>query len=277
MVSHFAAIGFDFHDQESFRAGLGRAGGDAVEVARSRHARHLQWLDASGASVAFHLDARSNDLQCVTPFFAPTEPTVWRVRSSAPLDDASCEHCGGASCDLLDARGALVTRTAVQWLCFQPYRAWLRSERVYDLEVVAFAQQLEAFEDARAFTASPSSRLGTEGDDAPGVPRVAPDAFLPLGMFAATQDVSRAATVRFAGRVHAAARLDNTQSGGSFWRVRIAALPGPIDVVAAEHGVVGDLRAGGHAQVDAWLVGRPVEPPPEPRRSLLRRLLRQRG
>jgi len=270
MAGHFSAIGFDFLDQESFRAGLGQIVGEAVEVARAARSVHLQWLDASGASVAFHLDARSGELACVTPYFAPAEPTRWRARSSAPLDDAGCAHCGGAVCDLLGLDGALVTRAAVQWLCFQPYRGWLRSARVYALEVVGFAHQIHAFGDTDAFASSSSSEMSDlAGADAG---RMAADAFIPVGILGAAADVSSAAVVRFAGRIRAAARLDNARSGGTFWRVRVDALPGPIDVVAAEHAVLGEPRTGGHARVDAWLVGRPVEPPPEPRRSLLQRL-----
>jgi hypothetical protein len=270
MAGHFAAIGFDFLDQESFRAGLGGIGGLAVEVARSEGAVHLQWQDGSGACVAFHLDAKSGELACVTPFFAPAAPTRWRARSTAPLDDAGCGHCGGALCDLLDDAGETVTRAAVQWLCFQPYRAWLRTTRTYDLDVVGFAQSIELFSDADAFASSPASSL-TDLAGA-GAARMAPDAFIPVGILRPGRDVSRAATARFAGRIRAAARLDNARSGGRFWRMRIDALPGPIDVVAGEHALLGEPRVGGHAVVDAWLVGRPVEPPPLPRKPLLRRL-----
>jgi hypothetical protein len=273
MAGHFAAIGFDFQDQESFRTGIGGIGGEAVEVARSPRAVHLQWLDGSGACVAFHLDARSGDLACVTPFFAPEAPTRWRAQSTAPLDDPGCAHCGGAVCDLLDETGELVTRAAVQWLCFQPYRDWLRGGRRYDLEVVGFARSVEAFSDAEAFASSPASSLtDLAGAEAAAV-HMAPDAFIPVGILGPNRAVSLAATARFAGRIRAAARLDNARSGGRFWRVRVDALPGAIDVVAAEHAVLGEPRAGGHALVDAWLVGRPVEAPPPPRRSLLRRLL----
>jgi hypothetical protein len=266
MSGHFAAIGFDFADQASFRDGLGRVGGDAVQVAQSPGAIHLQWLDASGASVAFHLDARSRDIACITPFFAPPEPTVWTVRSRAPLDDARCHHCGGAACDVLAADGEIVTRAGIQWLCFQPYRDWLRHTRSYPIEVVAFARSVEVFADVAALAAAPSTRV--EGSDG----HLTAESFVAVGLFQPGRDVSRSATVRATGRIHAAARLDNTGSGGWFWRIRIDTVPGALDVVASGDAVLGEPRVGAPVLIDAWLVGRPVDAPPAPRLSLWQRL-----
>jgi hypothetical protein len=90
-------------------------------------------------------------------------------------------------------------------------------------------------------------------------------------------DLSQRATARFAGRIRAAALLRNGQTGGTFWRLRVDTLPGTIDVVAAEQAILGEPRVGGHALVDAWLVGRPAVPPPPPSRSIWQRLRSMTG
>jgi hypothetical protein len=246
MSRPFAAIGFDFADQAAFRAALGRIGQDAALVARTDRDVHLQWLDPSGASVAFHVDARSRDLVCVTPFFAPALPTVWRVRSRAPLDDATCRHCGGAACEVLAADQRVLGSAGIQWLCFQPYRDWLTAPREYAIAVVGFAHRVVV---GPAAPAGFAAGAGTGPDGALGP----------------------AVTARLTGRIHAAARLDRAD-GGWFWRIRVETVTGSLDVVAAGDDVLGEPGVGEHAEVDAWLVGNPIDPPPAPRRSLWRRL-----
>jgi hypothetical protein len=246
MSRPFAAIGFEFADQAAFRAGLGDVAQRAVEVARTDRDVHLQWVDPSGASVAFHVDARTHDLVCMTPFFAPAEPTIWRVRSRAPLDDATCRHCGGAACEVLAADDRVLGTAGVQWLCFRPYRDWLTAAREYRVAVVGFAHRVEIVA-ATAASFAAGAGAGPGGVLGPAV------------------------TARLTGRIRAAARLDSG-AGGWFWRVRLETPMGPLDVVAAGDDVLGEPGAGEHAEVDAWLVGRPIDPPPAPRRSLWRRL-----
>jgi hypothetical protein len=246
MSRQFAAIGFDIEDQAAFRAALGRIGQDAALVARTDRDIHLQWLDPSGASVAFHIDARSRDLVCVTPFFAPAEPTVWRVRSRAPLDDATCRHCGGAVCEVIADDERVLASAGIQWACFRPYRDWLAAPRDYRIAVVGLAHRVAIG------PAAPASFAAGVGAGPGGA-------------------LGPAVTAHVTGRIRAAARLDRS-GGGWFWRIRVETAAGALDVVAAGDDVLGEPGAGEHAEVEAWLVGSPMDPPPEPRRSLWRRL-----
>src|SRR5688500_17308708 len=117
MASHFTCIGLTAADQAAFFALLDSLIERAEEVGGPGH---LYWRDPSGAALAFHVDG--NAIECVTPFFDADDGSTWLVETSAPADDPGCEHCGGADCDLLDASGEMVTRSAVQWLQFQAER-----------------------------------------------------------------------------------------------------------------------------------------------------------
>src|SRR5690349_19230486 len=156
-MSHFSAIGLDAGDQDAFMRTIDSVFDAAVEDAPATPpAAHLRWTDPSGASLALHLSGPAT-IACLTPFFAPPQPTRWRVRSSAPSDDAGCADCGGADCDVLDARGELVTCATVQWLHYRPFRDWLTAEREYELEVAAFAHRIGCYPTPEAFDADQPS------------------------------------------------------------------------------------------------------------------------
>lgn len=246
MIPHLDAIGLTV---DEFKANFAAIVQRATEEAATPASRHLRWLDTSGASVAFH--CAGDEIVCITPFFDPWMGlSRWQVTTSEAHDNDGCAHCGGADCDLL-VDGEMVTRATIQWLHFQPCRDWLARERTYELEVVAFAEQLEVHADEEAFRRNAAT--GTKGL------KLAPEAFIPLGMFG---DETGGSVPRalLAGRVTAAALLHNP-FGGPFWHLRLESLPGPVDVVAPAYALEAQPQAGAIAVVEAWLVGRPVSGP----------------
>lgn len=272
-MSHMSCIGFAVADQEEFMANIDRIFDLAVEDApASPSTRHVRWSDASGASLAIHV-ADERVIECVTPFFAAREPARWRVRTSAPADDRGCAHCGGADCDVVDETGALVTRTTVQWLHYQAYRAWLREPRDFAVEVVAFAERAAFYGSTEAFEAAQESWWPglAEAKDVRGFAEVS---FLPEGIFDDSGDIGARATAMFAGRVESAESLVNGMTGQTFWHVRVRSLPGLVDVVC--DAPEGAPEVGAIAVVRGWLVGRPTVPPPDlppdERRTWLKRL-----
>jgi hypothetical protein len=252
-VNNFGAIGLQVDDPgELARLIDGFGAFDLREELRHRSGRHLRWTDSSGASLALHLEW--GRCTCMTPFFEPVEGLArWEVASGGARDDAVCKHCGGADCDVVDDVGEVVTRATVQFLHYAPYRSWLGTRRRYELEAVAFARRLEVFPDEAALSRAEPAGLSSM--------RLAAKAFLPMGMFAATRNVTEAATALFTGLVERAEARRNTR-GAPFWRLRVATLPGAVDVVAARDSLGEAPAVGSIALVEAWLVGRPASPPP---------------
>jgi hypothetical protein len=280
-VSHFAAIGLGSETPDEFERSVGRVMDAARPPAELGAAGqgHLWWADASGAAVAAHL-ASDQAIECVTPFFlGPEGGTRWRVRSREPHLDAGCGHCSGADCDVIDGAGDLVTRTTVQWAFFRPYRSWLARPREYDLQIVAFASELSLCESSADLDRVQAARFGEAEAGQPQEPgkpfRLAEEAFLPYGMFGNEGNVTQRARATLTGRVEAITTRTNTLTGRPFLHARLVTLGGPIDVVASLAASDGDATKAQIALVDAWLVGRPCEPPPMPEpRGWLTRLLR---
>ena len=252
MGSHYACLGFDVEGRGDLDATLAGLLEHAVLENGQGEARHLRWTDPSGASVAFHLDG--DRVTCRTPFFEPAGGLCrWQVATSRPSDQEGCAHCGGADCEVR-AYGEMVTAAAIQWLHYRPYREWLEQERAYELEVVAFADDLAVFRNEDVFR----EMLPWYCDGLP----LSPEGFIPLGMFGkATHEF--AATALFAGAVTSAEMPCNSR-GGRFRRVRVATLPGVIDVLAPAEPMSDVPPPGAIALVRAWLVGRPVPVTPGP-------------
>ncbi len=264
MPSHFSSIGLAVADSSELASVMDSVIPAATEVALTRRGRHLQWIDPAGTSICFHLD-RAGRIECVTPFFVPAAGLArWRVRTTVPSPDAECRHCSGADCDVLDADGQMVTRTAVQWACFAPYEEWLAHERTYDLEVVAFAERAAFFASEAEFDAAQAEWWGGPKGSEKKPLRFAPVSFLPEGLFGAAKDMDQRAISSFAGRVERA-ETSKPERGKAFAHVRISTLPGAVDVVADPAIFEGAPEVGRIAWIRAWLVGRPVEPaPPAP-------------
>jgi hypothetical protein len=279
-VSNLAAIGFDGESPEEIQRLVAHAideAGPAPELGAAGHG-HLLWSDGSGAAVAVHF-GRAKEVACVTPFFAaPDGGTRWQVRTSAPHLDRECAHCSGADCDVVDPAGELVTRAAVQWAFFEPYRTWLARPRTFELQVVGFATGLALCSTAEELERAQASLFGeADPDDAPREPgkpmRLSDQAFLPYGMFAHEGEVTSRARAWITGKVESAATRTNGLTGKSFTHVRLSTLGGLIDVVAPA-APLDDGSPATLALADVWLVGRPCEPPPMPEpRSWLKKLV----
>lgn len=253
-MSHFACIGLAADTAEQFDDIVTRCC-----AAASPHPDHLEWRDASGASLVVHLE--DNEITCVTPFFAAKELTRWRVTTRGAQIDP-CVHCSGAACDVLDASGAMLTRAFIQWRRFVDSRQLLKTERTYELAVVAFAHALTicaAPEDFEAWQAE--YWRGEDGQprrDRDGEPlRFAEQFFMPEGMFAEPME----AVAMLSGRVRSAQWHTNELTGARFGHTRLSTYAGHLDVVFAPQSVP-HLPEEGHLVVArVWLVGEPYEVP----------------
>lgn len=269
-MSNLSAIGFTAPTEEALESVLVDALAQAEqpkELGESSK-RHVLYSDPSGAAMAAHLG--ESDIQCITPFFvAPDGGTTWRVRSSSPHVDRACNDCSGADCDILDSSEEMVTRSCVQWLYFDVYADWLKQERTYDLQVVGFASAFRLCETEEQWQAAQADAFGSDGaeSEAGGKPmRLADEAFLPHGMFENEGDLRSRARALITGKVEKLNHPANQLTGERFTWARIHTMCGQLDIVAPFEAQTRHTP-GMRLLADAWLVGRPVDPPPPKKRG----------
>lgn len=244
-MSHFSCIGYAADSEDAFEELVTELVDEAKELPFGVRSRHTLVSDASGARLAMHFEGST--IACITPWFEASSRL--KVASSAPLDDEHCVHCGGADCDFLDDKGEIVTRATVQWVWAAPWRGWMGSQRTYTIQLAAFAHRVSAYADDKAFA---------EGQ--PGELKMAPNAFLPYGMFDEGKSVTSRASALFAGTLVEVRKRQNERTGRQFQHLRVDTLPGVLDVVADPAAVEGELVPGRLVLVEAWLVGTPVDP-----------------
>jgi hypothetical protein len=253
MAATLECIGIPAGSPQQLSEWLEKWNASTREMHRGGDVSHSLWRDYSGAAVGMHVKKRK--MQCITPWFtSPDGATRWLVESKSPVFDPDCLDCSGADVDVYNDDGQMLTRTAVQWLFFRPYRDWLSTKRRYRIEVAAFAESADFFATDEEFVRAQKE------------PVLADRSWLPTGMFGDVKQGGMRARARalFAGRVTHVARRENTVSGVKFFQIRVETLPGEIDVV---HPATPDLhpKRGMIALVSAWVVGRPVDPPPPPK------------
>lgn len=249
MSGHLASIGFG---GEQWHSAVMEASSRSRLVGKSEgNVEHYLWEDASGARVVYH--AKGGDLLCLSPGFRASTPTVWAVRSSGPVVDGDCLYCSGADCDILDGRGELVTRATVQFELFAPWQRFLEQTRTYRFELAGFVHWAHLCRDEAELQKAFAARgLGDM--------KLASTAFLPVGMFGAEKKgVTERATSLITGRVEEVERLRNGQTGHEFARLRVATLPGTIDLAGAVDALDGPAEPGRLIFAEVWIVGRPEE------------------
>lgn len=233
MSGHLACIGFD---GETWQSSVMEASSKAAPAGRSDGIEHYLWHDESGARVLYH--AKGSELMCLTPGFRPAKPTVWEVESSAPLLDPDCLHCSGADFDVPDSRAT------IQLELFAPWQNYLRKKVRFPMEVCGFAHWARRCREAAEIETHAGMKL-------------AETAFIPVGMFGTeSKSVTLRATALVAGKLEAIELRRNGHSGGEFNVLRVATLPGALDVVANPETVEGE---GDILLAEVWLVGRPQE------------------
>lgn len=278
MTTHFSCIGLQAEDDEATLKLIDPLLEAAKEDSpRYEPHRHFRWTDKSGASLAFHLRG-ARAVECITPFFdAGQAPTQWTIRTDAPYDDPDCAHCGGADCWIVDGKGEQLTRAAVQWLHYLPYRHWLLEPQEFPVQIVAFARDITFVNNSEEFREAVRHAWhghGEEKEDPEAPPvELAENAFIPEGLFSPEpQAMLERATALFAGRVEKVERLKNTTTGVDFARARINTFPGVLDTLFDPNTSKGIPADGSLALVAGWLVGRPTVEAPEAPKSFWKKL-----
>lgn len=220
---------------------------------RSSRTRHLLWKDGAGGAIAFHV-ARDG-IQCATPFFEAPEPTVWNVSTFGIAADEACDHCSGADCAVLDDEAETRAIVAVQWLHFAPYESFLRKAQLFDLEVVGFVSSLRTYGDRSALRAA--EPCPAVGDDYGG------ELFFATGASAGAPRLKDRARALIGGELEVVDHRGSALTNEPFAYARLRTSIGLLNVVVNPDNVEGSLAAGRWAWCDAWLVGRPTEPPPK--------------
>lgn len=245
MLDHYAAIGIP--SQEAAIAAIERAVTDGEMRRRADGGLSGVWRDASGASVAVHLDA-DGAVVCGAPSFHGTRTTS--VRSGRLALDPECRFCSVLVAEVLDGAEMLyplaVQLEDVDVALERP----LGDEEVRQLGVSAFGEEVEVWPDERTYEGAPAD-----------APRLATQSLIPSGLFVGLEDGRAAEPAPTAhavvtGVVAEVETRTNSLTGADFVHARLATYGADLDIVLAPNDLSEPLAAGNVVQGTFWLIAR---------------------
>lgn len=275
MVSNLSTIGFDFDDDEAFRAAMAKLADEATERMTTATGEYAVWRSRTGAEIWFHLAAETDDetgeraIIGLTPFFEGHSdiPVEIGDRIERP-DDNAMEGAFSAwvAPDDLGLGAYPIVFDAVDFAAHTDREL----PDVWRARIAGFARDLKAYPDEAAFlAASDGAGMGLSAQS-----------FIPVGLFNEDEDGDtddEAGTMPAAdegelelsdapqsyailtGRVAEHVRHINEATGKPFHWLLVESLAATYDVLADPEAVTGDITVGGTVEVACLLFGRILE------------------
>jgi len=248
MSSHFSTLGFPVSNQEGFAALVQMVAkvGTGVECERGWY---IRWAAGEGIELWAQGDNQQQLIGC-NPHFSGSS----RVRAAvtAVLPDSRAAMDGSLYCWANPPPGEVDTGEypfVVDLPDFYLKAHQLKCPSIVNLQVAAFAQQLECFDSDEAF----QTRMAEA--------RMAPESFIPTGLFKpdGAQINPPQARAYFAGHVQEFQHRKNPWTTEPFVWLSVKTLGGTFDVVAHPTAVKGQPHPGGVASGTFWLTARLAE------------------
>lgn len=259
MASNLSTIGFQFADEQQFQNEMLGCAAQAADQLECPSGNYGIWRSRSGAEIWFHLGRGAQgetEIFGLTPFFeGKSEVTLGLRRALHRTTDNTFE---GSLEGVLnpgddgDSGSYPIVFDAVDFALSGAQQLPVKQR----VRLSAFARELSAFADEAGYYAAQEQSER---------PVFAPQAFIPVGLFAKEQNdegqesgpaAVPEATAFFTGRIVECNRLTNERTGRSFDWMLVETLDATIDVIADPAIVVGEIVEGGTVEVSALLFGR---------------------
>ncbi len=269
MASHLSSIGFPVQNEQDLYA-LAEKVSLKAKPYEITQGFYLRYEDPSGASLWLHADKQQQISGMNPHFVGPSVMQVKIVRSMHKKQDHDFEgsyfawaapeeehdHQEGAYPFLFDAPDFL--RHSQQ-----------KFPQLLNVQVAAFAHEIQVFASEQAFHV-----------EAPKSTQMAPEAFMPAGLFPAENQLEEAAPTAHAlinGRVLDTQKRTNQLTGKSFWWLQIQSYAGVYDAVVDPLLMPIEPKPGNIISGSFWLSGMILDQVEDQKpRSGFLRLLRSR-
>jgi hypothetical protein len=210
-----------------------------VEQGDEDSASRIVWTGHDGETLVLVLV--DGEIKMVNPSFRGRSRLRVRVRRFVETSENERDPCFVV--DLLDEAGERVTPLGIQVEEGEAVKG--RVEEVLDVSIVAFAEELEVWEDESKYESAQRKRE----------PRFESTSLVPIGPFA--DDADRAQPYAFlTGIVRETKQLKSTISGEPFVWALTETYGGSVDILATPKQVRRNFGIGSVVQGRFWLIGR---------------------
>lgn len=260
MASNLSTIGFAFADPEAFRDTMMKCASEATLQLACSAGTYGIWRSRSGAQIWFHLGNAENgatEIFGLTPFFEGESEVLLNITNTVSRDGdnafegalhgwVSPDGTGDGSYPILFDAVDFAAHATTEW----PAQRLVR--------VTAFARELEAFASDEAYYAA----RGDAGDD---VPQLSAHAYIPVGLFQATDDGETTASPEapspqssavLTGKILEHRTFKNEVSEQDFVWMLVESLEATFDIVADPAVITGTVKQGGTIEAAVIMFGR---------------------
>lgn len=243
VATHFSTIGLNIQSDAELLDCVERIMPDTEKV-ESPHGTYHRWVDPSGAELWIQLNAE-NELVGVNPHFGGRSRV--RVLLTHPIEGVSANPLDGRFHGWADPAKATPECSGAYPFLFDAPDAACHQALTFpsevDVQVAAFAHDVQVFANSRAFDATQT-----------GDTWQTPQSFIPSGMMGAAH--AGKAEAAFNGLVIRSERRTNRLSGGEFIWSLVNSTGGTFDIVADVELLPKPPPAGAVISGGFWLSGR---------------------
>jgi hypothetical protein len=246
MPSHMSDIGFALENEEDFRriALLALENGEALEAGDGTY---VKWSPGRGIELWLQLDT-DETIVGLNPHFSgsarmPVALTARVTRSEDGFLDGGFHGWANPSAETAESGDYPFVFDAPDYQLY----GGIELPSVLDVQLAAFAHELEAYESDEAHEAAQADEM-----------KFAPESFLPIGLFSPEgkrTDPPQALAI-LSGHVLATSIITNPVTDSEFCWARVRTLGGEVDMVADPQTLNGFLVEGGVVSGSFWLSGR---------------------
>lgn len=259
MASNLSTIGFVFADEDSFRSAMLACANDTTAGLPCAGGNYGIWRSRTGAEIWFHLGASDDggsEIFGVTPFYEGQSDVSLNITGPIVRDgDNPFEGAltGWVSPDEQGQGTYPIVFDAVDYAAHAA-TSWPAVRRV---RLSGFAREMQVF-------GSEADYYAARGAPDAEHPKLSAHAFIPIGLFEASQSTADAASVPLAassaslmtGKILEHRTLTNEASGLDFVWMLVESLDATFDIVADPAVVTGELADGGTVEASVWMFGR---------------------
>lgn len=245
MASHMSNIGLRATTSEEFRR-YARQTVELGETIEVKNGTYIHWKVGRGAELWAQVDHKHNLVGLNPHFQGDARMQVGLVRHIKRTGDSALE---GAFYAWADPRSNDPETGEFPFVFDSPdydVHSSLQLPTIVQVQIAAFAHELEGFENDEAYYAS-------QGDE----PKFAAEAFIPSGLFSAAGSVNEPpkSLAIFVGHVLVTETITNAMTKREFYWAKVRTLGGEVDVVADPEIVRGKVIKAGVVKGKFWLSG----------------------
>lgn len=245
MPNHFENIGFHIQGKEEYRA----LGDEALEKGKKvlwedSSFEYYCWAVGKDIELWIALD-QEGYIRCFSPYYSSSK--IIEMKIVEEVSDNECDYCRGFYAERPDSKSAADMPIIFDMPNSKIVRSIVKLETYQKVELCGFAEEFRYFESIKEFKKFKD--------------RFSPEYYIPCGTFSPRKDdadFKQSAHAILAGLVNTFKRVENVETGNTFYHFTLDNSFGDIDVIVNTSELDRQPKIGGVVNGTFWFTGKVI-------------------